>query len=214
MAGSLVCLGACFNASFKAESTAPCAGKPRKSGASPTGLFLSDFLRYIAPMFEVLVFVYENYYAGDDYPEPALLERRLNAVGFEADEIKDALAWLQGLNTAARGSQGFAGPKPQIAPEPWLREPQPTSIRIYSPLEQRHLGAQCLGYLSFLESAGLLPAPMREVVVDRTMAAPGSPVTLDDLKTIVLMVFWSFGHEPDALLLDELCDDSVDRVAH
>ena len=165
-------------------------------------------------MFEVLVFVYENYYAGENYPEPALLERKLNAVGFESDEIKDALAWLQGLNTAARGSHGFLGPKPQSAPEPWLREPQPTSIRIYSPLEQRHLGAQCLGYLSFLESAGVLPAPMREVVVDRAMAAPGGPVTLDDLKTIVLMVFWSFGQEPDELLLDELCDDNEGRTAH
>ena len=192
----------------------PRCGKPRKSGASPTRFFQLVFLRYIALMFEVLVFVYENYYAGENYPEPELLERRLYAVGFEVDEIQDALAWLQGLNTAARGSHGFAGPTPQSPPEPWLREPQPTSIRIYSPLEQRHLGAQCLGYLCFLEFASGLPAAMREVVVDRAMAAPGGPVTLDDLKTIVLMVFWSFGQEPDALLLDELCDDSEDRVAH
>lgn len=165
-------------------------------------------------MFEVLVFVYENYYAGENYPEPALLERKLNAVGFESDEIEEALIWLQGLHTAARGSFGFAGPLPQTPPEPWLREPQPTSVRIYSPMEQRHLGPQCLGYLSFLESAGVLPAPMREVVMDRALAAPGDPVTLDDLKTIVLMVFWSFGQEPGELLLDELCDDSEDRVAH
>lgn len=214
MAGYRAYRVVCFNAWYKPESAAPCGRKPRKSGASPARFFLPVFLRYIAPMFEVLVFVYENYYAGENYPEPALLERKLNAVGFEADEIEDALAWLHGLNTAARGSHGFAGPKPQTPPEPWLREPQATSIRIYSPLEQRHLGAQCLGYLSFLESAGVLPAPMREVVVDRAMAAPGGPVTLDDLKTIVLMVFWSFGQEPDALLLDELCDDSEDRVAH
>ena len=165
-------------------------------------------------MFEVLVFVYENYYAGENYPEPALLERKLNAVGFASDEIEDALAWLQGLNTAARGSHGFAGPVPQTPPEPWFREPRPTSIRIYSVLEQRHLGPQCLGYISFLESAVMLSAPMREVVIDRAMAAPGAPVSLDDLKTIVLMVFWSFGQEPDELLLDELCDDSEDRVAH
>ena len=165
-------------------------------------------------MYEVLAFVYENYYAGENYPEPALLERKLNAVGFEADEITDALTWLQGLNTAARGSQGFAGPKPQHLPEPWLRVPQPTSIRIYSLAEQRHLGFQCLGYLSFLESAGVLPAPMREVAVDRAMAAPGGPVTLHDLKMIVLMVFWSFGQEPDELLLDELCCDNEGRLAH
>ncbi|MGI9134208.1 MAG: DUF494 family protein [Rhodoferax sp.] len=165
-------------------------------------------------MFEVLVFVYENYYAGDSCPEPEHLERKLSAVGFEAEEIDDAMAWLQALNTAARGSQGFAGAAQHAPPEPWLREPAATSVRIYSPYEQRHLGAQCLGFISFMESSGVLPAPMREVVIDRAMAAPGAPVALDDLKIIVLMVYWSFGQEPDALVLDELCEDTSGRVVH
>ena len=68
--------------------------------------------------------------------------------------------------------------------------------------------------MSFLESSGVLPPHMREIVIDRAMAAPGGPVPLDDLKIIVLMVYWSFGEEPDALVLDELCDDSDQRQAH
>jgi Smg protein len=60
----------------------------------------------------------------------------------------------------------------------------------------------------------VLPATLREIVVDRAMAAPGDPVPLDALKIIVLMVYWSFGHEPDALILDELCDDTAKTVAH
>lgn len=175
---------------------------------------MHNFLRYIGNMFDVLVFVYENYYTGDSCPEPAHLERKLNAVGFESDEINDALAWLTGLNAAARGSSGFAGASQPTAPEPWLREPCATSVRIYPLAEQVHLGPQCLGFLYFLESAGVLPASMREVVIERAMAAPGAPVSLDDLKIIILMVYWSFGREPDALVLDELCDDSSDRVAH
>jgi Smg protein len=165
-------------------------------------------------MFDVLVFVYENYFTGDSCPEPDHLERKLSSVGFEADEIDEALTWLKGLNTAARGSHGFAGTAPLVPPEPWLREPRPTSIRIYSAAEQNHLGQQCLGFISFLETSCQVPAPMREVIIDRAMAAPGGPVTLDDLKIIVLMVFWSFGQEPDALVLDELCDDCSDRIAH
>ena len=55
---------------------------------------------------------------------------------------------------------------------------------------------------------------MREIVLDRAMAAPGDPVALDDLKIIVLMVYWSLGEEPDALVLDELCDGTHDRIAH
>ena len=88
------------------------------------------------------------------------------------------------------------------------------SMRVYSVAEQDHLGAQCLGFVSFLESSGVLPAAMREIVIDRAMAAPGDPVSLDDLKIIVLMVYWSFGEEPDALVLDELCDDAEGRLAH
>jgi Smg protein len=76
------------------------------------------------------------------------------------------------------------------------------------------LGVQCIGFISFLESAGVLPAHMREVVIDRAMAAPGAPVSLEDLKIIILMVYWSFGQEPDALILDELCEDTSDRIAH
>ena len=163
-------------------------------------------------MFEVLVFVYENYWRGDACPELQQLGRKLSAHGFEADEISDALAWLDGLNLAAQGVQ--LGSAPAAGPASLPEQQSPSSMRVYSVAEQDHLGAQCLGFVCFLESAGVLPAAMREIVVDRAMAAPGGPVSLDDLKIIVLMVYWSFGEEPDALVLDELCDDTEDRVAH
>jgi Smg protein len=55
---------------------------------------------------------------------------------------------------------------------------------------------------------------MREIVIDRAMAASGAPVSLDDLKIIVLMVFWSLGEEPDALILDELFVAPEERLIH
>jgi Smg protein len=85
---------------------------------------------------------------------------------------------------------------------------------VYSWAEQEHLGAECLGFISFLADSGVLPPTMREIVIDRAMAAPGDPVSLDDLKIIVLMVYWSFGQQPDALVLDELCDSPETRIAH
>ena len=60
---------------------------------------------YIGPMFEVLVFVYENYWRGDACPEPEQLGRKLSAHGFEAEEIRDALHWLDGLSLATQGMQ-------------------------------------------------------------------------------------------------------------
>jgi Smg protein len=165
-------------------------------------------------MFDVLVFVYEHYWHGDACPELPQLERKLSAQGFEADEIHDALVWLDGLNLAAQ-STSLADP-PSADSTAWSSAVQsPSSMRVYSVAEQDQLGAACLGFVSFLESAGVLPAPMREIVIDRAMAASSShPLSLDDLKIIVLMVYWSLDQEPDALVLDELCDPAEGRLAH
>ncbi len=143
------------------------------------------------------------------------LERKLSAHGFEPDEIHDALAWLDGLNLAAQNTQFAqeAGP-PAVAAAAANRQQSPTSLRVYSIPEQDHLGAAGLGFLSFLDSAGVLPAAQREIVVDRAMAVREGPIALDELKIIVLMVYWSCGTEPDALVLDELCDDTEGRVPH
>jgi Smg protein len=162
-------------------------------------------------MFEVLVFVYEHYWRGDACPERQQLGRKLSAHGFEADQIDAALVWLERLNLAAQSIRLSASAV--SAPEvPVLQSA--SSLRVYSVAEQDHLGAQCLGFVSFLESSGVLPAAMREIVIDRAMAAPGDPVSVDDLKIIVLMVYWSFGEEPDALVLDELCDPAEGRLPH
>ena len=175
-------------------------------------------LRYIGPMFEVLVYVYENYWQGDACPELHRLGRKLTAAGFEAEEIEAALIWLNGLHIAAQNTHiserdSELASVTQSAP-PAIHSQSVDSLRVYSIAEQEHLGSQTLGFICFLESSGVLPPHMREIVIDRAMASPGDPVALDDLKIIVLMVYWSFGEEPDALVLDELCDDAEFRVAH
>ncbi len=171
-------------------------------------------------MFEVLVYVYENYWQGDACPELPQLGRKLTAAGFEPDEIQAALIWLDGLNTAAQSTQIYVPHTRQVNDDNHDQGvaqalPQgPSSMRAYSVAEQEQIGSAALGFVSFLESSGVLLPQMREIVIDRAMAAPDGPVELDDLKIIVLMVYWSFGQEPDALVLDELCDDTTDRVGH
>jgi Smg protein len=160
-------------------------------------------------MLHVLVFVYENYWRGDACPELHQLERKLSAHGFEPDEIHDALVWLDGLNNAAQNIS-----VPAASQVEWTPQPSVSSMRVFSVAEQDHLGAECLGFLSFLEGAGVLPAALREIVVDRAMALEGDPVSLEALKIIVLMVYWRFSIEPDALILDELCEDPEGRLAH
>jgi Smg protein len=150
-------------------------------------------------MFDVLVYLYENYWRPDACPEPQQLRRKLSAVGFESEEIQEALRWLEGLASSAVSCSGSLGTG---------------SIRVYSEAERDLLGDESIGFICFLESAGVLPAPMREMVIDRASAVGAGPVELEDLKIIVLMVFWSLGEEPDALILDELFVDAEDRLIH
>jgi len=150
-------------------------------------------------MFEVLVYLYENYWRPDACPDHQQLSRKLSAVGFESDEIQEALRWLDGLASTAESTVGT----------------QTTdSLRIYTPAERELLGEESIGFISFLESAGVLPPPMREMVIDRATAVGGGEIDLEDLKVIVLMVFWSLGEEPDALILDELFVDPEERLIH
>ena len=150
-------------------------------------------------MFDVLVYLYENYWRPDACPDHDQLSRKLTAVGFETDEIQEALHWLDGL---ADTSQGYTGAQSEDA------------IRLYSDREMESLGETSIGFVTFLESAGVLPPPMREMVIDRAMAAGGNPLDLDDMKIIILMVFWSLGEEPDALILDELFVAPEERLIH
>jgi len=150
-------------------------------------------------MFDVLVYLYENYWRPDACPDHAQLTRKLSSVGFESEEIEEALSWLDGL---AETGRSYSGQQSELG------------LRVYSAAEHAHLGEACIGFISFLESAGVLAPPMREMVMDRAMAVDGSPIDVEDLKIIVLMVFWSLGEEPDALILDELFVDEQDRLIH
>ncbi|MDB5732006.1 MAG: hypothetical protein JWQ03_1901 [Variovorax sp.] len=199
------CRAGCSSASRGRDPGRPGGGRP---------------LGYIARMFEVLAFVYENYGRGASFPEPRQLGRKLSAHGFDDEEIGEALHWLDGLSLAA---QGLRPEDAELsASVPWEGSESAAAglaqsgdaLRVYCAAEQERLGAEGLGFIHFLEIADALPMRLREIVMDRAMAIPDEPVALEELKIIVLMVYWRTGTRPDALVLDELCRGTPDRIAH
>ena len=152
-------------------------------------------------MFDVLVYLYENYYRPDACPDADTLARKLSAAGFEGEEIDSALSWLSDLATVTQTTVPVA-------------YAENTSFRIYVDSEYERLGPESIGFLSFLESAGVLNPLLREIVVERALATDETPVSLEALKVIVLMVFWSQDEEPDALILEELLEDGAARQMH
>ena len=152
-------------------------------------------------MFEILVYLYENYYRPDACPDAGTLAKKLSAAGFEGEEISSALSWLSGLATVTQTTVPVA-------------YAESSSFRVYVDQEYERLGAESIGFLSFLESAGVLNPLLREIVIERALATDERPVSLESVKVIVLMVFWSQGEEPDALILEELLEDGAPRQMH
>jgi Smg protein len=158
-------------------------------------------------MFEVLAYVFENYANASSALALPALHRKLHQMGFATEEIEHALLWLEDMKQAARQ----LGQAPQRCAG---RDLPSQAMRVLTRKEQKHLGLQSWGYLTYLQSIGVLTGERLELVLERVLGVPGSPLPLADLKLVVLMVYWSRDEEPDALVLDELCDNDTDRVAH
>src|SRR5512135_2363030 len=99
-------------------------------------------------MFDILLYLYDNYLVTDLQPDTETLSRKLAAVGFEAEDIDRALAWLATLDTL----------------DPHAEDQFNRAARCFTAEEQRRLEADGIGFLIYLEGAGLLPLQAREWV--------------------------------------------------
>lgn len=153
-------------------------------------------------MFDILVYLFENYYTPQACPDADVLAHKLAAVGFEHEDINEALGWLYGLAQTTEQCITLA------------QTTQSNSHRIFTDSEYQALGTEAIGFISFLESSGALPAVLREILIERAQATNESPVPLEKIKIIALMVLWSQEAEIDHLVLEELLADDRSRPCH
>ena len=171
------------------------------SGAPGALHFPGPGITVHAFMFDVLVYLYENYGAFESCQDAAALGRSLADAGFDDEEIRDAIVWLQGL---ARMVRDCGSPRLE----------QSRGLRVYTPAEYARLGKAAIGFLASLDAAGQLSARQREIVIERALAITETPITVATTKIIVLMVLWSHAAEVDFLLLEELLDDDESHLMH
>jgi len=147
-------------------------------------------------MFELLVYLFENYIETDVRADETTLTRELSAAGFDSEDIARAFSWFSDLATLA--DQTGAETATDRA-----------ACRIYTLEETKKIGASSRSFLLFLEQATVLNPLEREVVVDRLMALPEGEVSLEQTKWIALMVLWRHGKARDYLFVeDALFNDS------
>src|SRR6185312_1393878 len=152
-------------------------------------------------MFEVLMFLFENYMDGSvalkaDIADVAV---ELEKIGFDRYEIDRALGWLAGLVEVQTAV--LAGPRLTSQ-----------AIRYYLPEECERLGVEGRGFLLYLEQLSIIDPITREIVIDRLMALDTREVDVPRIRWVVLMVLFN---QPDkksalSLLQDMILADAFD----
>ena len=142
-------------------------------------------------MYDILAYLFENCRQAELADDRERVVRKLSAAGFEDSDISEALHWLAGVLSARRGAS---------RPLPDAR----ASFRAFAPRELAKLDAECRGFLITLEQSGILTPETRELVLERSLAASGAALSLDQLKLIVLMVLWNQQTSTSQLLAEDL----------
>ena len=151
-------------------------------------------------MFEVLVYLFENYFEANVRPDHNTLTRELSAAGFELDDIERAVDWFSTLENMAYEAEDAA-----VEPSGW---------RIYSEEESSKIKDESRGFLMFMEQAGVMLPSQRELVIDRAMALSNTPVGLEEIKWIVLMTLWNQGKTNDYLFIADAIFDNSQPTLH
>jgi Smg protein len=142
-------------------------------------------------MYEILVYLFEHCHQTDLSHDRDRVAKKLAAAGFDDSDISEAMHWLAGVLSA---------PQRSVAPLP----SGSAALRAYAPKELAKLDTECRGFLLTLEQSGILAPQTREHVIERALAASGAPLSIDQLKLIVLMVLWNQRTPTSRLLAEDL----------
>lgn len=151
-------------------------------------------------VFDVLIYLFENYLASDDTQrstDPDSIRTELLDVGFPQPEVNKAFDWLETLS------------------DPQTVRTSQTVFRMYADSELAKLDTECRGLLLELELSGILNNTSRELVIDRVMALSDESISLDNLKWIVLMVLFTCPEEATAFArMENLVYDQIPNYMH
>lgn len=142
-------------------------------------------------MFDILVYLFENYFDSGSHPDSATLTRKLTLAGFDNDEITQALDWLSELAELETDSYPAA-----LA--------QSHSFRCYASFEMEKIDAEGRGFIMFLEQAGILNPLQRELLIDQVLAMDENTPSLEKIKLIVLTQLWMKNQLTDQTIIEKL----------
>ncbi len=153
-------------------------------------------------VFDVLMYLFENYYMDEDSPvtpDRESVQQELSQAGFPTLEIDRAFLWMESL-----------------ASEPNPPDSQSDrSLRLFSNVEMQRLDTACRGFILFLEQMDVLTPASRELAIDRAMALENEDFDLEQLKWVILMVLINQpGEEAAYTWVEDLVSDNLSNHLH
>ena len=128
-------------------------------------------------MFEVLVYMFENYIDTHFRPDESTLSKELFAAGFDEQDITNAFDWFNQLELMTEQPDVF-------------ENPNHVSTRIFTDDELKKITGESIGFILFLVQAHILNTAQRELVLELAMNLPQPQINIEEMRWIVLMTTW------------------------
>lgn len=152
-------------------------------------------------MFDILAYLIEQYFSPEDCPDQVTLAKQLAAVGFDDQDIDEALDWLRELT--------------ELDPSAYAAlQCMPDAARVLHPREAERLTPEAQAFFLYLASTHALTFGQREQVLDRLMQSGNQRIDAEAIKRVALMVLWRQGDDIANLLIEELLYTDGDAAMH
>ena len=135
-------------------------------------------------MFEVLVFMFKNYFANQAILDDAEMEQELSEAGFEQDDILSALNWFESMKSMLNTPElDYAHAK--------------TAIRIFTANESKRMDTESLGSLIFLQQANVIRSLLVFLALNKTK------ISIEETRWITMIALWSQGRDKDYSFVED-----------
>ena len=141
-------------------------------------------------MFEILVFIFENYIAHHALPDDDVMTQELSAAGFNQKDIQGAVGWFQEMKSMLT--------QPSVT-----YSHQHSATRILTDSELKKISIESISFVLFLQQANVINDVERDLIIDRAMALKQGQVNIEEMRWITMIALWNEGREKDYLFVED-----------
>ncbi len=141
-------------------------------------------------MFEVLVFMFENYFANHAFPDNDVMAQELSAAGFNQSDILGAVDWFHKM-------------KSMLIEPAAIYSHKHTSLRMFTDSELKKINTESISFILFLQQANVINDVERDLIIDRAMALKQKQISIEEMRWITMIALWNEGREKDYLFIED-----------